>query len=332
MVQEVLHNIYRLEIPLPGNPLKAVNSYVIKGVERSLIIDTGLNRKECMDAMVEGLGRLSVAPEGADFFITHLHADHLALVSRLAKETSRVYFNRPDAERHLAGGVWDELLGYARVHGFPEGDLEMAIKAHPGHKYGSRMDLPLTLIKQGDRINAGEYCLECVETPGHTMGHMCLYEPDRKILFSGDHILEDITPNIQSWSDDGHPLRDYLQSLDKVMELEVDLVLPGHRRVFRDCRRRIRELKEHHKERAGEVLAILAGGKKSAFEVASGMSWDIDCGEWNRFPVAQKWFATGEALAHLKYLEEEGLVSREEVNGRVLFAVEDLYGGDVSEA
>ena len=323
MVHEILHNIYRLEIPLPGNPLKAVNSYVIKDGERSLIIDTGLNREECRDAMVKGLSRLSVDPGRADFFITHLHADHFALVSRLATDTSRVYFNRPDAERHLAGGVWDDMLDYARVHGFPEGELEKAIHGHPGYRYGSRLDRELFLLEQGDMLRVGEYCLECVETPGHTRGHMCLYEPERKILFSGDHILEDITPNIQSWTDDGQPLREYLQSLDKVLQLDVDLVLPGHRRVFRNCRRRIEELKRHHEERAGEVLAILSGGGKSAFEVASGMTWDIDFGEWNRFPVAQKWFATGEALAHLKYLEEEGLVSREEDNGRVLFAAND---------
>lgn len=323
MIQEVIRNIYRVEIPLPGNPLRAINSYVIRDGERSLIIDTGLNRKECMDAMIAGLAKLSVNLNKADFFITHLHADHYALVPRLATEKSRVYFNKPDAERHTRGGVWDIMLNYAKLHGFPEGELEEAIHRHPGHKFGTVLDLPLTLLEQGDTITSGGYRLECLETPGHTKGHMCLYESSRKILFSGDHILEDITPNIQSWSGDGQPLREYLESLDKVMQLEVELVLPGHRRVFTDCRKRIYELKQHHRNRLKEVLSILAKGKKSAFQVASRMAWDIDCGGWNRFPVSQKWFATGEAIAHLQYLEDEGFVYRETANGKVLFTIDN---------
>ncbi len=58
--------------------------------------------------------------------------------------------------------------------------------------------------------------------------------------------------------------------------------------------------------RAEEVLTILNGAPKNAFQVASEMTWDIDCDSWDRFPLAQKWFATGEAIAHLRYLEEEG--------------------------
>ena len=64
----------------------------------------------------------------------------------------------------------------------------------------------------------------------------------KKILISGDHILSDITPNIQCWSDQEDPLKNYLASLDKVYQLDVDLVLPGHRRVFKNFRERISEL------------------------------------------------------------------------------------------
>ena len=83
-----MKGIYRLEIPLPGSPLKAVNSYVIKGRERNLIIDTGMRRKECLDAMRAGLDALDISLPDTDFFITHFHADHLGLVSDLATETA----------------------------------------------------------------------------------------------------------------------------------------------------------------------------------------------------------------------------------------------------
>jgi glyoxylase-like metal-dependent hydrolase (beta-lactamase superfamily II) len=320
MTHEILPNIYKTEIPLPGNPLKAVNSYVIRDSDRSLMIDTGLNRKECMDAMQAGLDKLGVKLRDTDFFITHLHADHYALLSSLVTDTSRVYFNRPDAERYARGGIQEEMLSQARLHGFPERELQSAFRNHPGNRYGGSLDMPLTMVNEGDTIEIGAYTFLCIETPGHTRGHMCLYEPDKKILFSGDHILGDITPNIQSWSDDWNPLRSYLLSLDKVYDLEVKVVLPGHRSVFNNYKERIRELQQHHGQRAEEVLTILEGGARNAFQVASQMSWDIVSESWDLFPVPQKWFATGEALAHLVFLESNHLVSRKKVEGEpVLF-------------
>jgi len=78
--------------------------------------------------------------------------------------------------------------------------------------------------------------------------------------------------------------------------------------VFKNHGERIDELKEHHLVRAEEVLSILNKESKDAFQVASEMTWDIDCDSWDQFPLAQKWFATGEAIAHLRYLEEEGAI------------------------
>jgi glyoxylase-like metal-dependent hydrolase (beta-lactamase superfamily II) len=323
MVEEVLTNIYRIEIPLPGNPLKAINSYVVKDSARNLIIDTGLNRRECKDAMEAGLAELGVDLKETDFFITHLHADHFALVSTLATVNSTIYFNQPDADRAARGAPWDDMIECAGSNGFPQKELVAALHNHPGYKYGSKLDVPLKILKEDDTICIGEYRFRCVETPGHTMGHMCLYEPNKKILVSGDHILGDITPNIQSWSDEGNPLLSYLRSLDKVYELAVEVVLPGHRSIFRGCRERIEEIKDHHQKRADEILTILKNGSRNAFEVASEMTWDITWESWDRFPVSQKWFATGEAIAHLKYLREKGMVLRETLGGKFVYSLNE---------
>jgi glyoxylase-like metal-dependent hydrolase (beta-lactamase superfamily II) len=122
--------------------------------------------------------------------------------------------------------------------------------------------------------------------------------------------LIDITPNIQCWSDTQDPLRHYLASLDKVDAMDVSLVLPGHRRLFADHHRRISELKNHHQARLAEVVTLLAGGPFTAYETAARMTWDLQAAGWSDFPVAQQWFATGEALAHLRYLEVAGQISR----------------------
>jgi glyoxylase-like metal-dependent hydrolase (beta-lactamase superfamily II) len=321
MVEEVLPNLFRIEIPLPGSPLKSLNSFVIRAGERTLIIDTGMNRKECLAAMQAGLQELGVDLAQTDFFITHMHADHSGLVARLVTASGKIYFNRPDAAVVTGGGNWESMLAYAGRNGFPEDELRAALRNHPGYKYSPERVPELTILEDGDKLQMGDYSFICVQTPGHTRGHMCLYEPVRKILVCGDHILGDITPNIQSWSGQENPLKSYLESLDRVYALEVDLALPGHRSLVRNCKERIDELKRHHQERANEVLSLLGKQGKHAFQVASEMTWDIDCESWELFPVSQKWFATGEAIAHLIYLEDKGMIFRADDGETIMYIV-----------
>jgi glyoxylase-like metal-dependent hydrolase (beta-lactamase superfamily II) len=319
MIEEIFTNLYRIEIPLPQNPLKAINSYVIKASERNLIIDTGWNQDECMNAMLAGLRELGVDIKKTDFFITHLHSDHLGLVSTLAPETSKIFFNQPDADRFNSGIRLNDFVNFARLNGFPEDELQAAIHSHPGFKYRSKVHLDFHILKEDDTISIGDYLFRCVETPGHTLGHICLYEPNKKIFVAGDHILNDITPNIQLWSNEWDPLKEYLASLDKVYGLDIELVLPGHRSVFRNCKERIQELKYHHQKRLDEIISILGKGSQNAFQIASQMSWEIIYDSWDLFPVTQKWFAIGEAISHLKYLEEKKIIQRKMEGQRIIF-------------
>jgi glyoxylase-like metal-dependent hydrolase (beta-lactamase superfamily II) len=312
MAEQIYPNLFRIKIPLPDSPLKYLNSYIIKGGDRNLIVDTGLNRKACKTAMLEGLKELNIDLETADFFITHLHADHFGLLGELVTENTMVYFNRPDKEliEHWEG--FEPMIAYAARNGFPEALLRSALNQHPGFKYGTDWIPSLNILNDDDILEIGEYRFSCIQTPGHTEGHTCLYEPDKRFLIAGDHLLEDITPNIQCWSEDTDPLKDYLESLDKVYSLNVDLVLPGHRRLFENYTLRIDELKHHHALRLREVADILIqASSQSAFEVASKMKWDIKAASWDDFPIAQKWFATGEAISHLKYLENKKNIYRE---------------------
>jgi glyoxylase-like metal-dependent hydrolase (beta-lactamase superfamily II) len=325
-VEKILPDLYRIDVPLPGSPLKATNSYVVKGKDRSLIVDTGWNRQDCMAALVSGLDECGVNLEQADFFITHMHADHAGLVSTLAKERAIVYFGRADAEiiKFSTPEHWEKMINSARKCGFPGEELEKAIGSHPGRRYSSDNSLNISVARDGDTIGVGDYSFECIETPGHTPGHICLYEPTKKVFICGDHILFDITPNITLWLEDGNALKEYLSSLDKVYDLAVELVLPGHRSIFRNQKERIRELKLHHQARLEEIISILKKREQNAFQVASQMTWDIGFRSWDLFPPAQKLFAFGEAMAHLRYLEEVGDVGwREEQQGIVFFTTQD---------
>src|SRR3974377_335927 len=133
MPEEVFPEIHRIEVPLPQNPLKAINSYVVRGRDRFLVIDTGMNRPECLTVMLASLEALSVDLSRTDFFATHGHSDHIGLVSELKTAGSRVFVNPIEAAHLLDPDLWNGLAAAARAHGFP--NPEAAIQAHPGRRY-----------------------------------------------------------------------------------------------------------------------------------------------------------------------------------------------------
>lgn len=325
-IEEIAPRLYRIVVPLPGNPLREINSYIFTSEDRNLIVDTGMNRPECQEVLEAGLDQLGVDLERTDFIATHLHADHQGLIPGLLRTGSRAFMGELDAlsmkivfDPRSKGSPMGE---YASRSGFPAEELAASLNNHPGFKYGSQTIVDYVPLKQGATFEVGDYLLEVVETPGHTDGHICLYEPSKKIFLSGDHVLGDITPNIQAWSDDHDPLDLYLESLKKVMGFDVELCLPGHRSIIKDFKKRIGELIAHHYERANEVITVLETGRKNGYETAGAMSWRIVARSWEDFPVMQRWFATGEAIAHLRYLEGKGLIQRELANGQILYSTD----------
>ncbi|MEW6185060.1 MAG: MBL fold metallo-hydrolase, partial [Thermodesulfobacteriota bacterium] len=233
------------------------------------------------------------------------------------------YMAEEDASRLKSGTTAharkSPMGDYASKSGFPDDELQWAMVNHPGFKYGPEAVVDYIYIKEGDVFTVGDYTLEVVATPGHTMGHLCLYEPEKKLFFSGDHVLGDITPNIQGMSDEVDPLDHYIKSLKKVLDMDVKLCLPGHRSFISDFKKRVLELIEHHRVRANEVISILENNFQTAYQTASQMTWDIVAKSWDDFPVMQKWFATAEAISHLIYLENLNLIKREVRNGLIFF-------------
>jgi glyoxylase-like metal-dependent hydrolase (beta-lactamase superfamily II) len=309
MIEEVVPGVFRIEVPLPRNPLKFLNSYLIKGEERSLLVDTGFNWPECKQALVAAVKALGVDWPTVDFFITHLHWDHSGLVPVLATRESVVYCSEVDANiirLTKSSAFWGRSDQFYLSHGYPEHELF----PNPAETEEARGSIDFTYVSQGDVLEYGDYRLTCVSTPGHSPGHMCLYEPDHKFLIGGDHILAHISSNITARMGFGDALGQYLESLDKVNAMDISLVLPGHRNIIHDYRSRVAELKHHHQARLEEIMRILGQGAMSAYQVASRMHWDMSFDSWEKFPSAQKWFATGEAIAHLEHLAEKGRIQK----------------------
>lgn len=313
MPEEIFENLYRVDVTLPNSPLKVLNCYVIKGNERNIVIDTGFNRPECKEALVNGLNELEIDMDKADILLTHLHADHTGLAPEIATEGTRVYISRDeipwmygesriklwaaDNVKMLRSGFKNEVVGNAN---------RSAVSRSMASDINFSKYIP---IDDGDEFSCGGYTLKAVLTPGHTPAHMCFWEEKQKIMFTGDHVLFDITPNITLWNSVEDSLGDYLNSLREIDKYDVRTALPGHRKTG-DFHLRIAQLLEHHENRLEECLNVVRENPNSSvYDITGKMTWNIRCNSWEDFPIGQKWFAVGECHSHLRHLEKTGKIA-----------------------
>jgi glyoxylase-like metal-dependent hydrolase (beta-lactamase superfamily II) len=165
---------------------------------------------------------------------------------------------------------------------------------------------PDVLLEDGDKPDVPGWDLLAIWTPGHTAGHLCFYEANLRLMLSGDHVLPRITPNISVHPQaPSNPLADYLMSLEKVGNYDTDEVLPAHEHRFVGLKARVDELRRHHEERFVEVTGAIDQGAVTAWDIASHMHWSRP---WDRITGFMRRAAVGEALAHIRVLEERGVV------------------------
>jgi len=324
-VEEILKNIYRIPIPLPDNPLRELNSYFIRDPNRSLLIDTGFRHPECRQALEDGFQKLGEDPKEVDIFLTHMHADHTGLSSEIIGDGRQTFVGEIDAKLleklPAPDGNWGEekwVWNKSREiqSGMPAEILDNMEEFNPALKFAPIGGVTYTHMHDGDILKAGGYNLRCVHTPGHSPGHMCLWDESCGLFFTGDHVLFDITPNITAWPDVDDSLGDYLDSLRAVKELPVKTALPGHRKTG-DFHARVDALLKHHDNRLTEIENIVSSHPRlTPYEIAGKMRWKIRAVSWDDFPASQKIFAVGECLSHLNYLRLRGRLSRE-TDGKV---------------
>lgn len=327
MVEKILDQpeIWRIRVDLPDNPLKYLNSYVLPCHKRPLIIDTGFNRPECMAALEAGLKELGVELSQADLLVTHLHGDHSGLAETLARQGCTVYMSQTDHEylgRMLAGQMWPILEDRFRLEGFPQQDITAQQSFNQARLYAIKQLFPVRPVTGGERLSLAGLSFTAIATPGHTPGHLCLYSEQHQIMFTGDHVLFDITPNITCWSTMRDALGTYLESLEQISRFSTAHALPGHRESGPSLNARIREIQEHHTARLGHIKSILcAEPGLTAFEVAQRLPWSMRGKGWVDFPVTAKWFAMGETLSHLDHLLCLNQVERIDRHGHTRYFV-----------
>ena len=320
-IKEVYKNIYQAIFPLTGNPLKSINIYVIKSKEFAMIIDTGFNNPENRANMEELIQSLDLNLLKTKLFLTHLHSDHVGLAKWLDdKGIGDIYISEKDGKM-VENGInkedfqWQNIIKNAHFQGL--GPENLKIEDHPGYKNRPKEAILHTKIKPGWEISIGDYNFIAIDEEGHTPGMLGLYEKDHKILFCGDHVLGKITPNITYWGDEfGDSLGIYLENIKKIKDLDIKHLYSAHRFLVEDTNARIDELISHHQERLADCLKIIEKlGKANTTQITQQMQWDIKAKDWNDFPASQKWFAVGEAAAHLKHLVKIGKIKEEVIYG-----------------
>ncbi len=314
MAQEVLPNIFRIPVPLKGNPLKELNSYVILGKDRSLLIDTGFRQDPCREALAAGLKELGVRQEETDVLLTHLHADHSGLAPEFVGKDRGIFISGIDRDYldvKMRKELWSKGDSVFLSAGFPQKLLQDLSSSVPARSMAAQEYQGYRALADGDVLEVGGYRLTAVLVPGHTPGNMCYWMEEQGVMFTGDHVLFDITPNITAWIGVENSLGNYIKSLKAIRSYDVKLALPGHR-AGGDFKARIDELLRHHDARLEECLGVVKGRPGlTAYEIAPHMTWKIRADSWESFPNNQKWFAVGECMSHLDYLSAAGLVRHE---------------------
>ena len=276
----VARGVWSIALPFP-NPLGYTISYSVRVDEGFLLIDLGWDSDEAWDALVRGLRQAGgEVSDVVGVVITHIHPDHFGLAERL-KANSRAWIATHPAERsHVA---IDDAARDAFLTKMNQWLVDCDCPASEFEALASNADevrsrlatrYPDVFLEDNDEVPGSGGNLVALHTPGHTPGHLCIVDSDRHLLFTGDHVLPRVTPNV-SWRPDvdPDPLLDFMSSLKRLRWYGDYLVMPGHEWAFDNLITRLDELEHHHVERLDEVAAVVAAGARSTWEVTSAVKW-----------------------------------------------------------
>lgn len=288
-------------------------SYTIRVSRGLVVVDLGWNSDEAWDAFCLGVDRAGGQLDDiVGVVLTHTHPDHFGLAGRIREHTGAWIAGHVDEATNILDTDTDresrnaDLVAWLRQCGVPAdlvADLAsdaLAVTVSPLYR---GLDF---FLDDGDLVPDTDGSLRAIHTPGHTPGHLCFFDESRSLLFSGDHLLPRVSPNISKRPgqlDD--PLAAYDESLDIVAKLpDAVLALPGHEWAFDRVRDRIMQVRAANHDRAKSVLAAVAvaAGAATVWQVAHEIRWSRPFESLN---VRGKRQALGETYAHLHHLERQ---------------------------
>ncbi len=194
---EIKADIYQLPSVKPGSHV-----YLIKGETKNVLIDTGVTAG--FERLKDQLSQLDLTPDDIHLIIlTHEHFDHIGATPFFESAIVAAHANAANKI-----DLQDEFVTYNK-------ERNIGIKPFYPHIW----------LDDGTIIDIGNYKFEVIHTPGHTSGCICLYEPNVKLLFSGDTVfaggsLSDIAGS--------GSISDYLRSINRLGNLKIEAFYPAH--------------------------------------------------------------------------------------------------------
>ncbi|MBW1768044.1 MAG: MBL fold metallo-hydrolase [Deltaproteobacteria bacterium] len=326
--------VIRIEIPIPF-PIRSVNAYFIPDSNPTLI-DAGFRSEKGLDAV-----ELAIKKAGYQLtdikriLLTHGHLDHIGLAGKIAAMSGAEVLIHP-LDRDKC--IWDvkgsqekrmaPFLRFFKESGLSE-DVIKDIAARMSDRFSRFFpgDFDVKHIEGNETFSFDDFTLKVVYSPGHTLGSVCFLDRENGRLFSGDHLLENITSNPvveienQDKSNGYKSLSSYLKSLAMIADMDIKEVLPGHGARFSNAGERAREIIGHHRMRRQEVLDAFSDNKSDLSD-RDGMT--LFMVSQKLFPELRGWdifLGLSEAYGHLEVLEQEGMITSRKVGDQRLYCL-----------
>ncbi len=316
-LSEVAAGVFELRLPIPFED-GLVNVFLFTDGPEADLLDCGMNAEESLNAIQRALEQLG-ARRLRRLLVTHIHPDHYGAAGILAGEgRADLYIHRLEVPlvhpryvelEHLV----EEVRHYLLTNGVPDDEADVLSNSQRALSQVVKPADASVQLDGAEYVEMGRHTLRVEWTPGHSPGHICLFEAGSGLLFAGDHILPELSPNIglhpQSTPD---PLHDYLGALRRMAERKPTRVLPAHGRPFSNVTARVDALTAHHQRRLDQIQEIVGHDEMTAWQVALELWGERD-------NLYEKRLALQEGLAHLQALAVEGRVRKSVKPGSVLW-------------
>ncbi|MEC5198620.1 glyoxylase-like metal-dependent hydrolase (beta-lactamase superfamily II) [Arthrobacter sp. PL16] len=319
-LEQVRDDVWALAQAMPGGHLAYSFTYLLRERDGGVhVVDPGWDSDANWDRLVAALAVVAPGTSGADVVTgitgTHLHPDHVGMAARLRRESGAELgmhaVERRALEKHSHRLLdLDEALGRLEAWGVPEQ------RRHELVQYVDRSPEGLVLavdhgLSDGDVLPVPGFGITVMSTPGHTAGHICLRDDDRRIILTGDHVLPTVFPGLGLGGvTSSNPLADYVASINLLHPFDGYEVLPGHGYRFSGLADRAAECADHQLKRAREVAVILGDAvpeQPTVWELASRMTWTAG---WDGLHGFQLLSALSQTEMHRDFVRTNGAPAR----------------------
>jgi len=307
--EKVIAGVWRLRLPLPWPGVPHCNAWALAAGPGVVLVDTGMHEPGSMAHLDRALDQAGLKVEHVRLIVcTHAHVDHCGQAPPIAARAGCEVWIHHDHSHHTAATEDPEQALARRIvvahqSGVPGDAVKRWLERRRAQGSGQAGTLHVDReLAEGDTVTTDLGDWRVIETPGHAPSHVCLYQPERRLLLSGDHLLG--RPSL--YFDAGYtpdPVAEFLDSLDKVERLDARLVLAGHGRPFTDVAGHVAANRTLVQERLDAVQAALAAGPRTAYEVAQAVYGD------RLTEVTANWLLS-KTLCWLTHLERRGLAER----------------------